>query len=231
MKHERPNSIVYNMDNMEFMASVPDKFYDLAVVDPPYGIGVNKWLLGDNKPHKRKHTKGKVWDSETPTLEYFIELFRVSKNQIIWGGNYFTDKLPISMGWIYWDKMRNEGLSFADGELAWTSFNSSLKSARIQYDGFLGMDKIRIHPTQKPVALYDWIYKNYLPNGGKVIDTHLGSQSNRMSAHKRGNIIFDACELDVDYFNDGNDRYDEFLMKYQPAELNPITKQGQSKLF
>jgi len=231
MKHERPNSIVYNMDNMEFMASVPDKFYDLAVVDPPYGIGVNKWLLGDNKPHKRKHTKGKVWDSETPTLEYFIELFRVSKNQIIWGGNYFTDKLPISMGWIYWDKMRNEGLSFADGELAWTSFNSSLKSARIQYDGFLGMDKIRIHPTQKPVALYDWIYKNYLPNGGKVIDTHLGSQSNRISAHKRGNIIFDACELDVDYFNDGNDRYDEFLMKYQPAELNPITKQGQSKLF
>ena len=192
-------------DNMELMKRYPDNYFDLAIVDPPYGIGVNKWLLGDNKPHKRKHTKGKVWDSETPTLEYFIELFRVSKNQIIWGGNYFTDKLPISMGWIYWDKMRNEGLSFADGELAWTSFNSSLKSARIQYDGFLGMDKERIHPTQKPIKLYNWLLKKYAKQGDKILDTHLGSGSIAIACHDY-KFELTACELDPEYFEKAKQR-------------------------
>ena len=192
-------------DNMELMSRYPDNYFDLAIVDPPYGIGVNKWLLGDNKPHKRKHAKGKVWDSETPTLEYFAELFRVSKNQIIWGGNYFTDKLPVSMGWIYWDKMRNAGLSFADGELAWTSFNSSLKSARIQYDGFLGMDKERIHPTQKPIKLYKWILDNYAKQGDKILDTHLGSGSIAIACHDYG-FDLTACELDKEYYDKAMER-------------------------
>lgn len=203
-------SDVYLMDCMELMAQYPDNYFDLAVVDPPYGIGVNKWLLGDNKPHKRKHTKGKVWDCETPSKEYFTELFRVSKNQIVWGANYFTDKLPISMGWIYWDKMRNEGLSFADGELAWTSFNSSLKSARIQYDGFLGMDKKRIHPTQKPIKLYDWLYSKYTTEGMKILDTHLGSGSSRISANK-AKLNFVGCEIDKEYFDKSCKRYDDFV--------------------
>jgi site-specific DNA-methyltransferase (adenine-specific) len=244
MKHQRPNSIVYNMDNMEFMASVPDKYYDLAVVDPPYGIGADK--AQNNAALKRIKAEGKSkagrgwklyhetdWDNETPTAEYWAELFRVSKNQIVWGGNYFTEYLPPSMGWILWDKEQRD-FSLADGELAWTSFNKALRIFEMSRGKALAKKNEqagRFHPTQKPVELYDWIYKNYLPNGGKVIDTHLGSQSNRISAHKRGNIIFDSCELDVDYFNDGNARFDEFIMKYEPAELHPITKQGQSKLF
>jgi len=218
MKHERPNSIVYNMDNMEFMASVPDKYYDLAIVDPPYGIGIS------GNPVRQKHKK-KNWDNETPTAEYFDELFRVSKNQIIWGGNYFD--LPATQGFFIWDKKQPHDFSLAMIEYAWSSIQKPAKMWSLSVQ----KEQNKIHPTQKPIALYDWIYKNYLPNGGKVIDTHLGSGSNRISAHKRGNIIFDACELDVDYFNDGNARFDEFIMKYEPAELHPITKQGQSKLF
>ncbi len=244
MKHERPNSIVYNMDNMEFMASVPDKYYDLAIVDPPYGIGINKgghtlagngnFKGGNFKVAARKY-KGGEWDNEPPSKEYFEQLFRVSKNQIVFGANHFISKIPIdSSCWIVWDKDNGESYQ-ADCELAWTSFDKAVRKYKFRWNGLLQQNmkdkEIRIHPTQKPVALYNWIYKNYLPNGGKVIDTHLGSGSNRISAHKRGNIIFDACELDVDYFNDGNACFDEFIMKYEPAELHPITKQGQSKLF
>ena len=226
MKHQRDNSTVYNMDNMEFMRGVEDKYFDLAIVDPPYGIGIDgqKESISTN----RFHHDFKGWDTAIPDKEYFIELFRVSENQIIWGGNYMVENLKNSRCWLIWDKIQE--FSGADFEMAWTSFNKSAKAFRMsRVEAYTNQKKI--HPTQKPVALYEWIYKNYLPNGGKVIDTHLGSGSNRISAFKRGNIIFDACELDVDYFNDGNDRYDEFLMKYQPAELNPITKQGQTKLF
>ena len=236
MKHERENSIVYNMDNMEFMASVPDKFYDLAVVDPPYGIGED----GASNHSRAKFAKPtmytpKNWDNSTPPIEYFNELFRISKNQIIWGANHFISKLPFdSSCWIVWDKENGDN-DFADCEMAYTSFNTAVRRFKFRWAGMLQGDmsakEHRIHPTQKPIALYDWIYKNYLPNGGRVIDTHLGSGSNRIAAHKRGNIIFDACELDVDYFNDSNKRFDEFLAKYLPAELEPITKQGQHKLF
>lgn len=173
----------------------------------------------------------KEWDIEPPPKEYFDELFRISNNQIIFGANHFISRMPFdSASWIVWDK-KTSG-NFSDCELAWTNIGGTVKKFEWLWNGFQKQEpEHRIHPTQKPIALYDWIYKNYLPNGGKVFDSHLGSQSNRISAFKRGNIIFDACELDVDYFNDGNDRYDEFLMKYQPAELNPITKQGQHKLF
>ena len=227
MKHVRDNSIVYNMDNMEFMKNVPDKYYDLAVVDPPYGIGFSS---------KKQSTFGKGginheykgWDEEIPRHEYWEQLFRTSKNQIVWGGNYFTDFLKPSRCWISWYKMQE--FSTNEFELAWTSFDEPCKQFNLsRVQAYVGIKKI--HVCQKPIALYDWIYTNYLPQGGKVFDSHLGSGSNRISAYKRGNIIFDSCELDEDYFNDGNARYDEFLAKYLPAELEPITKQGQIKLL
>ena len=234
MKHQRDNSTVYNMDNMEFMRGVEDKYYDLAVVDPPYGINIGTEIdrtgfkegTSKNSMTKfEKSMKDKSWDNAIPNEEYFKELFRVSKNQIIWGGNYFLEHLPNTRCMITWDKMTYVP-TMSQVELAWTSFKKHSLLKKINSNQ---LD--RFHPTQKPVALYDWIYSVFAEEGMKVLDTHLGSGSNRISAFKRGNIIFDACELDVDYFNDGNDRYDEFLMKYQPAELNPITKQGQHKLF
>ena len=203
-----PSSEVYLMDCIQGMKHYPDKWFDLAVVDPPYGIGASEMQMGTGK--NKKYSKGKNWDNETPLLEYFIELFRVSKNQIIWGGNYFTDKLPISKGWIYWDKMLNKDISFADGELAWTSFDRVLKTAKIQYSGFLGADNVRIHPTQKPERLYDWIFENYAESGMKVLDTHLGSQSSRISANKY-QLNFVGFETDEEYFNKGNKRYDDFV--------------------
>jgi len=225
--HIRPNSIVYQMDNMDFMRQMPDKYYDLAVVDPEYGIGVNH-NMGRRKGDKNSDYKKCYWDKQPPPQEYFDELFRLSVNQIIWGANYFISRMPYdSSCWLMWDKKFSDEITFAQYEMAFTSFDSTCK----KFELHPSLNNNRIHPTQKPVALYDWIYKNYLPNGGKVLDTHLGSQSNRIAAHKRGNIVFDACELDGDYFNDGNKRFDDFLNKYNPAELNPITSQGQVKLF
>jgi len=200
------NSEVYNIDCMDGMKQYPDKYFDLAVVDPPYGIGASEMTMGSGK--NKKYKKGKKWDNETPTKEYFEELFRISKNQIIWGGNYFN--LPISKSWIFWDKGINGDCDFADGELAWTSLNKVLRIAPIRYKGFLGADNDRIHPTQKPIKLYEWIYKNYLPEGGKVIDTHLGSGSNRIAADKAGNIDFIGYELDKDYFEAQEKRYKEY---------------------
>jgi site-specific DNA-methyltransferase (adenine-specific) len=202
------SSEVYLMDCMELMAQYPDNYFDLAVVDPPYGINASEMTMGTGK--NKNYSKGKKWDSETPLLKYFTELFRVSQNQIIWGGNYFTDKLPISKGWIYWDKMLNKEISFADGELAWTSFNKVLKTAKIQYSGFLGADNVRIHPTQKPVKLYDWIFKNYATEGMKILDTHLGSGSSRISANK-ANLHFTGCEIDKEYFDKSQKRYNDFV--------------------
>lgn len=189
-------SEVFLMDNMDGMRKTPDKYYDLAVVDPPYGIGINM-NMGRKKGEAKKH-KDKDWDNETPDMEYFKELIRVSKNQIIWGGNYFD--LPLTKSWIFWDKCVPIGVSFADGELAWTSGDKTLIKVRIPYCGFIGGGE-RIHPTQKPTALYDWIYHNYLPGGGKVLDTHLGSGSNRIAADKTGNIDFTGYEIDKDYFD------------------------------
>lgn len=188
-------SIVQNRDCMEAMAEFPDKFFDLACIDPPYGLDLANMNMGVGKSKKcskieNRKWKPKGWDKETPSAEYFAELFRVSKHQIIWGGNYFA--LPPCKNYVIWDKRIPEGLSFADCEMAWTSFD---KAPRIfGYSAYL--DKVdRFHPTQKPVALYDWTYKNYLPNGGKVLDTHLGSGSNRIAAHKAGNIDFWVMNL------------------------------------
>jgi site-specific DNA-methyltransferase (adenine-specific) len=193
---------------MALMARYPDKYFDLAVVDPPYGIDVNM-NAGRKKDTKSKKRAIKKWDTETPNAEYWQELFRVSKNQIVWGANYMTEYLPIKMGWIFWDKCVAAGCSFSDGELAWTSFDKALKKAVIPYSGFIGMEGEKFHPTTKPIKLYDWIFKNYAKEGDKILDTHLGSGSSRISAFKAG-LDFTACELDADYFAAQEKRFKEF---------------------
>ena len=190
-------ALIINCDCNELMKHIRDNEVELSCVDPPYGIGASEMTMGTGK--NKRYSKGKNWDNETPLLEYFIELFRVSKNQIIWGGNYFTDKLPISRGWIYWDKQLNKDVSFADGELAWTSFDKVLKTAKVQYSGFLGADNERIHPTQKPVKLYEFLLTNYAKPGQRILDTHLGSGSSAIACNRLG-FELTACELDEDYY-------------------------------
>ena len=187
---------ITNEDNMELMARYPDKYFDLAIVDPPYGIGASEMTMGSGK--NKKYKKGKNWDNETPNEIYFNELFRVSKNQIIFGGNYFN--LPLTKSWIFWDKGINGDCDFADGELAWTSFNKVLRIAPIRYKGFLGADLERIHPTQKPVAIYKWLLDKYAKQGDKILDTHLGSGSIAIACHDYG-FDLTACELDKEYFD------------------------------
>ena len=186
-----------NEDNMELMKRYPDNYFELAIVDPPYGINASEMTMGSGK--NKKYSKGKKWDNKTPEQKYFDELLRVSKNQIIWGGNYFTDKLKASRCYIFWDKGINGGCDFADGELAWCSFDKVLRIAPIRYKGFLGADKVRIHPTQKPVKLYEWLLMNYAKEGDKILDTHLGSGSIALACH---NLGFDlvGCELDTEYY-------------------------------
>ena len=197
---------ITNECNMELMSRYEDNYFDLAIVDPPYGIGASEMTMGNGK--NKKYKKGKKWDNETPTNEYFLELQRVSKNQIIWGGNYFSDKLKPSRCYIFWDKGINGDCDFADGELAWCSFDKVLRIAPIRYKGFLGADKIRIHPTQKPVKLYEWLLMNYAKEGDKILDTHLGSGSIAIGCHNLGYDLT-ACELDKDYFESAIKRINE----------------------
>jgi site-specific DNA-methyltransferase (adenine-specific) len=194
------NITITNEDNMELMARYPDNYFELAIVDPPYGINVNM-NAGRKKDTKSKKRIIKKWDSEAPTKEYFNELFRVSKNQIIWGANHMTDKIQInSQGWIFWDKCVAEGCSFSDGELAFTSFNQALKKAIIPYSGFIGMEGEKFHPTTKPIKLYKWILDKYAKQGDKILDTHLGSGSIAIACHDYG-FDLTACELDKEYFD------------------------------
>jgi site-specific DNA-methyltransferase (adenine-specific) len=186
---------------MELMARYPDNYFDLAIVDPPYGIGASEMTMGSGK--NKKYKKGKNWDNETPNKDYFIELTRISKNQIIWGGNYF--QLPLTKSWILWDKGIYWDCDFADGEMAWTSFERVLRIAKIRYKGFLGADKERIHPTQKPVALYKWLLDKYAKQGDKILDTHLGSGSIAIACHDYG-FDLTACELDKEYFDKAIER-------------------------
>tara|TARA_R110002072_G_scaffold203938_1_gene361988 strand:+ start:1065 stop:1679 length:615 start_codon:yes stop_codon:yes gene_type:complete len=186
---------ISNEDNMQLMARYEDNHFDLAIVDPPYGIGMSKGAgetRGDGKKKADLYTP-KDWDAERPKESYFIEVQRVSKNQIIWGGNYFADLLPASRCWLYWRKQM--GGNYSDGELAWSSFDMILKeyTKRPQQGD-------RIHPTQKPVKLYEWLLMNYAKEGDKILDTHLGSGSIALACH---NLNFDltACELDAEYFN------------------------------
>lgn len=186
------------------MANYPDKYFDLAIVDPPYGIGIMKqWGSAEND---YRQFEVKDWDNNTPDERYFKELFRVSKNQIVWGGNYFTEFLPPSMGWALWDKGQRE-FTLADGELAWTSFQRALRIYTLHRSNKNNPD--RIHICQKPVKLYRWLLKNYANAGDKILDTHLGSQSSRIAAYDLG-FDFYGWEIDEDYFADGCKRFEMF---------------------
>lgn len=186
---------IYQGDCMDLLRAAPDKKYSLALVDPPYGI--ERFKKGGSLINRHGSHTGK-WNNNVPDSEYFNELFRVAKNHIVWGGNYF--QLPISGSWIFWDKVKNSGshANFADGELAWTSTGTVTKKARIPYDGFVGADTERIHPTQKPVKLYRWILQNYAKPGQTILDTHLGSGSIALACADMG-FSLDAIELDEEY--------------------------------
>ena len=203
------------MDCLEFMASVPDKFYDLAIVDPPYGIGENgqRNLSGNRPTDKWKKPKSQLYksfdDSIIPTKNYWEELFRISKNQIIWGANYFTEFLPPSKGWIVWDKQVDIKEHLSMCELAWSSFDKKCNKFEYLWAGFKKKHQIqRIHPTQKPTQLYEWLLMNYAKEGDKILDTHGGSQSSRIACY---NLDFelDIIELDKDYFDQANKRFEQ----------------------
>jgi site-specific DNA-methyltransferase (adenine-specific) len=207
-----------NIDCMEYMATLPDKAFDLAIVDPPYGIGES----GDRNKSRGKLAIAKDYkafaggDVSAPDSAYFDELKRVSKNQIIWGANHFIDNLPFNCSspcWIVWDKVNGDS-DFADCELAWTSFKTSVRIIRFMWAGHMQgkcigsfeqqgnkkLNELRIHPTQKPVKLYEWLLQNYAKQGDRILDTHLGSGSSAIAAHY-GGFDFVGCELDVDYYN------------------------------
>jgi len=195
-----------NCDCMEYMKSLPDNAFDLAIVDPPYGIGES----GKTNKSRGKLAIAKDYksfagdDKEPPSKDYFLELQRISKNQIIWGANHFASNLPnpSSSCWIVWDKVTGES-DFADSELAYTSFKTAVRNFRFQWSGMLQGDmknkEHRIHPTQKPVKLYEWLLTNYAKQGDKILDTHGGSFSSAIACHNLG-FEYVGCELDTDYF-------------------------------
>lgn len=204
----------YNMDCMEGMKEFPDKFFDLAIVDPPYGIG---------ESGRKNHTRGKMAiskkypafagnDENPPDAGYFKELLRVSKNQIIWGANHFISMMPYdSHCWIVWDK-DNGNTDFADCELAWTSFNTAVRKFKYKWQGMLqenmAAKEERIHPTQKPVALYTWLLNKYAKPGFKILDTHVGSASSLIACHRMG-FQYVGFELAPTYYDLSSKRLQE----------------------
>ena len=191
------NATILNVDCMEYMRSLPDKHFDLAVCDPPYGIGAGstKFKNGTSKT-KKQYYKINDWDIKRPDKKYFEELLRVSENSIIWGGNYFSDYLPPFRCFISWDKTIH-GNSYADCELAWTSFAKVARYYRenissVNIDG-------RIHPTQKSIKLYEWILTNYAKPGQTIFDSHMGSGSSAIACNNLG-FEYVGCELDTDYY-------------------------------
>jgi len=221
----------YNMDCMDGMRQFPDKFFDLAIVDPPYGIGIDgqKESICKNPKHNRKKHNKKDWDSNIPDKDYFQELERVSKNQIIWGGNYFVPHLDKGKkGWIVWDKGQR-GLTMSDCELAYSSFDAPtrivvINRVELRKDG-------TIHPTQKPVALYEWLLQNYAKKGDKILDTHVGSASSLIACHKLG-FDYVGFELDPDYYKAATARLE--AVKSQISifdEPEPTEKWEQDKVI
>jgi site-specific DNA-methyltransferase (adenine-specific) len=202
------------MDCMDLMREFPDKHFDLAIVDPPYGIGETairaKQRVPKTQSKKWKNRKApeyggsNTWDDHPPSIEYFHQLERVAKNRIIWGANHFG-MMPPSSGWVVWHKKRHDEVNdFSDAELAWTSFNKGCRLFHMPWIGFgaVNAGENRIHPTQKPVALYRWLLANYAKEGMKILDTHLGSMSHAIAAHYSG-VHLTGCELDPDYFAAG----------------------------
>jgi site-specific DNA-methyltransferase (adenine-specific) len=197
---------MHNADCMDFMRELPDKYYDLAIVDPPYGIGADKEKYTPiNKTWNGKKKVGytsKDWDKEIPNDEYFSELMRVSKNQIVWGGNFFG----LAGGYIFWDKKETMP-TYTKGELAWCSFMNKIEYFDFLWSGYKKkIQETRIHPTQKPVALYEWLLMNYAKEGDKILDTHGGSGSICIACHNLG-FDLDWIELDKEYFDKATKRF------------------------
>lgn len=214
---------VTNEDNMQLMARYPDKYFDLAIVDPPYGIGENgqRNLTGNRPTKKWNNPKSQHYksfdDSKIPNKNYFNELIRVSKNQIVWGGNYFTEYLKPSKGWIVWDKQVDIKEHLSMCELAWSSFDKKCNKYEYLWAGFKKKHQVqRIHPTQKPVDLYKWLLDKYAKQGDKILDTHLGSGSIAIACHDYG-FELTACELDTEY--------------YEAAKKRFLNHSAQQKLF
>ena len=212
------------MDCMQGMKQFPDKYFDLAIVDPPYGIGEN----GSKNYTRSKLAKAKNYkafagmDSAPPSENYFTELFRVSKKQIIWGANHFISKIPYdSSCWIVWDKDNGEN-DFADCELAWTSFNTAVRRITYRWNGMIQQNmkckEKRIHPTQKPVALYEWILNKYAKTGDVILDTHVGSASSLIACHNTGHK-FVGFELDKYYYDLSKKRLDEEMAQMNLSDF------------
>lgn len=216
------NATLYNCDCMDYMRGLEDKSFDLAIVDPPYGIGAGSvnFKNGSSKSEK-SYFRSTDWDSKPPTAAYFAELRRVSVNQIIWGGNYFADLLPAFRCFISWDKTIH-GNSYADCELAWTSFDQVARYYRenIAQTNVEG----RIHPTQKSIKLYEWLLTNYAKPGQRIISTHMGSGSDAIAANNLGFEIV-CCEIDADYFSDACQRIEN--AQRQESLFTPTIKQEQ----
>ncbi len=204
---------IRNIDCMKLMAEYSDKYFDLAIVDPPYGIerSGQTETFTKNPKHKRKAHKIKDWDNEIPTAEYFRELERVSKNQIIWGANYFVEHLTKgTMGWIFWYKGQ-EGLSMSDGEIAYSSFQRATRMINLNR-GLIAQKGGSIHPTQKPVELYRRLLNDYSKKGERILDTHLGSGSIAIACYDMGNELT-ASEIDEEYYADAMKRIKEHTMQ------------------
>jgi site-specific DNA-methyltransferase (adenine-specific) len=225
-----------NEDCMELMARYPDKHFDLAIVDPPYGLGIeSKNSIKECKSKKSasmsKCYGNQIWDNNVPDVNYFKELKRVSKHQIIWGVNYYPYELFLG-GRIYWDKCVTMP-TYSDGELAYCSLINSIKSIKIAWHGMIQHDmknkEQRFHPTQKPVALYKWLLTNYAKQGDLILDTHVGSASSLIACYDMG---FDAvgCELDKDYFEESKKRLEYFMKQPKLFEMEEQPKE-QLDLF
>lgn len=209
------NSFI-NADCMKYLKEFPDNYFDLAIVDPPYG-GVTQGGYMSNKmgggvaKNRNDYHLG-VWQYGRPSDDYFKELLRVSKNQIIWGGNYYASLLPDSQGWIVWDKEKPEGVSFADAELAWTSFDVATRIFKFAWNGMLQGDmknkEAKIHPTQKPVRLYEWCLSRYAKDGDTILDTHVGSGSSLIACHETDHKYI-GFEIDPVYYEKAKQRIDE----------------------
>jgi len=244
---------------MQLMAKYPDNYFDLAIVDPPYGINVAKmaYTQEDNRPCKQKNGttlnvkkekyKHGDWDKEPAGIDYLIELKRISKHQIIWGINYMD--FHLKGGRLIWNKLVPDGVSFSDCEIAYCSMFERVENVYFKWAGMMQgiycgkniekattqqgnkqLNEERIHPTQKPIALYDWVFSKYAKQGDKILDTHLGSQSSRIAAYKAG-LDFVGSELDPDYFRDGNQRFEDFKMQFeQEIGVEKVLK-GQARLF
>ena len=218
MKQEGMQPGFYNMDCLEGMKQFPNKYFELAIVDPPYGIGVDgqKESICKNPKHNRKEHTNKGWDTEIPSEQYFRELERISVNQIIWGGNYFIPYLHEGKkGWVVWDKGQR-GLTMSDCELAYSSFDVPTRIFTKNRVALL--QEGTVHPTQKPIVLYKWLLSNYAKPGDKILDTHVGSASSLIACHQMGFESW-GFEFDTDYFNAATDRLNKVKAQVTLDEL------------